>query len=243
MFLGKTVAVVIPAYNEERLIARTLEGLPAWVDQAIVVDDASRDRTSEVARRTKRPGLHVARHEENRGVGAALSTGYRLALERGAELVAVMAGDAQMDPADLAALLAPLAHGEADYTKGNRLAHPEVWRTMPLARLAGTFLLARLTRPLSGYWGLEDSQCGYTAISRAALLRLDLEGLYPRYGYPNDLLIQLGARRQRLAEVPVRPVYGDEQSGFRPLTVAPKILFVLGRAAARRALYHLRQPR
>jgi dolichol-phosphate mannosyltransferase len=234
----QTIAVVVPAYNEERLLPKTLASIPDFIDQVIVVDDASRDATSESALRSKRPGLTVERHAHNQGVGAAIVTGYKRALRQGADIVVVMAADAQMDPSDLRPLLAPIVEGHADYTKGNRLSHPEVFRVMPWSRLAGSYALSLLTRPLSGYWSLLDSQCGYTAIHRRALERLDLDALYPRYGYPNDLLIQLGARRLRAQDVTVRPVYGDETSGFRPLTVAPKIMYVLGRALVKRLAYH-----
>lgn len=234
MFLGRTVAVVVPAYNEERLIARTIQSIPSWVDEILVIDDASDDRTPKIVQTLSRPGLFLERHPQNQGVGAAIATGYRLALAHQIDLVAVMAGDAQMDPADLSAILRPVALGEADYAKGNRLAHPDVWRVMPLSRLVGTYALSLLTRPISGYWHLLDSQCGYTAISRKALLLLDLDSLYPRYGYPNDILVQLGSHKLKMVDVPVRPVYGEETSGFHPLTVAPRLLFVLARALARR---------
>lgn len=237
MRLGKVIAVVVPAYNEEKLLPRTLASIPAWVDQIIVVDDASQDNTASLAASLERSGLFVHQHPQNKGVGAAITTGYRIALQKGADIVAVMAGDAQMDPADLDQLLLPLLQGKADYAKGDRLSHPEVFQVMPWSRLFGSFALSLITRPLSGYWRLSDSQCGYTAITKEALHRLDLDGLYPRYGYPNDLLIQLGARKLRVVDVTVRPVYGEEVSGFRPLTVAPKILFVLGRSTARRLLY------
>jgi glycosyltransferase involved in cell wall biosynthesis len=266
---NQRIAVVIPAYNEERLLPKTLASIPAFVDSIIVVDDHSADHTSEVARTyqadapsaplnkarpqsapqtlsgssyasaIKLSNLHVERHSTNKGVGAAIVTGYKIAMEQNIDIVVVMAADAQMDPADLPALLRPVLNGEADYAKGNRLSHPSVFRVMPLSRLFGSYILSLLTRPLCGYWSLLDSQCGYTAIHQRALQKLSLDELYPRYGYPNDLLVQLGARKLRIQDVVVRPVYGDEVSGFRPMTVAPKILYVLGRAALKRAQYHL----
>lgn len=243
MFLGKSVAVVVPAYNEARLLPRTLASIPDFVDLVVVVDDGSVDATAAVARTCGAPErLRVVRHEYNRGVGAALATGYREAVEAGAQIIAVMAGDAQMDPADLPALLAPIAHGRADYAKGDRLAHPDVHRLMPLWRLCGGVVLSWLTRLTSGYWTLRDSQCGYTAISREALLALPLDRLYPRYGYPNDLLAWLNALGQRLEQVPVRPVYGDETSGIHPLWIIPRLGFVLVRSLTLRVWHkHLRR--
>jgi len=145
------IAIVVPAYNEARHIAHTLQGIPAFVDRIVVVDDGSRDRTAELAASSGDARVQIVRHARNRGVGAALKTGYAVAFAAGADVVAIMAGDGQMHPDDLRDLLAPVLRGEADYAKGDRLSHPEVWRAMPLARLLGTFALSLLTRPLSGY--------------------------------------------------------------------------------------------
>ncbi|MEM1417973.1 MAG: glycosyltransferase family 2 protein, partial [Myxococcota bacterium] len=135
------VAVVVPAYDEARLIDRALDAVPAWVDRIVVVDDGSRDATAArvLARREAR--VQLVRHARNRGVGAAIATGYRAAFDAGADVAVVMAGDAQMDPRDLAALLAPLARGEAGYAKGDRTRWPDVRRQMPRARLLGTRVL------------------------------------------------------------------------------------------------------
>jgi glycosyltransferase involved in cell wall biosynthesis len=229
LYLGKKIAVIVPAFNEERLLPSTLRSVPAFVDVVVVVDDASADATSAAAMNAGERVVLV-RHTHNRGVGAALATGYAEAVRLGAEVIAVMAGDAQMDSHDLPALLAPIARGEADYTKGNRFAHASVLRVMPFWRLCGGFILSWLTRVTSGYWSLHDSQCGYTAISRDAVRALPLERLYPRYGYPNDLLAWLNTLGCRVQEVPVRPVYGDESSGIDPVTIVPRLLFVLARS-------------
>jgi glycosyltransferase involved in cell wall biosynthesis len=241
MFRGLSVAVVVPAFNEERAIEAAIATVPQWVDHVIVVDDASRDRTSVVASRVAGPRVTVLRHEANRGVGAAIVTGYRRALALGADVAVVMAGDGQMDPADLPALLAHIADGRADYAKGNRFAHRSVWREMPRSRLVGNVLLSLATKVVSGYWLSWDSQCGYTAITRATLEVLDLDRLYARYGYPNDFLARLHAIGARVVDVPVRPVYGPAwKSGIRVRTVLHPILMVLARAWARRLWSELR---
>src|SRR5262249_7842112 len=147
------------------------------------------DDTSERARIN--PDIHVVRHATNRGVGRAIATGYREALVAGLDVAVVMGGDGQMDPRDLPALLNPIAEGIADYVKGNRFLHPDVWREMPPARIAGNLVLSAATRITSGYRHVFDSQCGYTAIHRDALAKLDLDVLWARYGYPNDLLSRL----------------------------------------------------
>jgi glycosyltransferase involved in cell wall biosynthesis len=229
---GSRVAVVIPARDEADWIAETVAGVPAFVDHVLVVDDASRDRTAALAAAAGDARLEVLRHPENRGVGAAIVTGYRRARALGAAAVAVLAGDGQMDPRDLPQVLGPVALGQADYVKGDRLRHPDVWRVMPLARLLGTAALAGVTRRAAGLVSLSDSQCGYTAISSRALDALDLGALWPRYGYPNDLILALAAAGLRIHEVPVRPVYRGEASGLRPRHLVT-ILYVIARGAYR----------
>ena len=233
MIESARIAVVVPAFNEAGWIAETVETMPDFVDHVVVVDDASSDATSAVARAARSARVEVIRHAENRGVGAAIITGYHRARALGADVVAVMAGDGQMDPADLAAVLRPILDGDADYVKGNRLLHPGVFRTMPPARLAGTAVLAWLTRHAAGLPSLGDSQCGYTAISAAALDALDLDAIWPRYGYPNDLLGALSRERLRVGEVVVRPVYRGEASGLRARHLVT-IGYLIGRVAYRR---------
>jgi glycosyltransferase involved in cell wall biosynthesis len=237
------IAVVVPAYNEEGWIAGTVRTMPGFVDHVIVVDDASRDRTSIEAGETGDPRVEVIRHADNRGVGAAIVTGYRRARALGADAIAVMAGDGQMDPDDLARVVLPIARGEADYVKGDRLAHPDVLRAMPAHRLAGTAALAFATRLAAGLDRLSDSQCGYTAIGARAIdaLGADLDALWPRYGYPNDLLGALARRHLRIHEVVVRPVYRGEASGLRPWHLAT-IGYVIGRVAWRRFVPERKQP-
>jgi glycosyltransferase involved in cell wall biosynthesis len=206
-------AVTVPAYNEERLILTTLAGMPPEVDAIYVVDDASSDDTWRVLGEVTDPRVRCIRHPHNRGVGAAIVTGYEQALRDGAQLLVVMAGDAQMDPADLPSLVAPVLDGTADYCKGNRFVHANR-RAMPRLRRWGGKGLALLTRVCTGL-AVDDTQCGYTALSARCARDLPLHTLWPRYGYPNDLLALLAQRGWRVAEVPVRPVYASETSGIR----------------------------
>jgi glycosyltransferase involved in cell wall biosynthesis len=232
MLEGSRLAVVVPAYNEERLLAVTLATMPSFVDLVIVVDDASRDGTPRVAQSAGNRVL-LERHAKNRGVGAAIVTGYRAAVGAGADVVAVMAADAQMHPEDLATVAIPVALGEVDYVKGDRFAHPHVIAIMPRARRMAGRVLSWLTRRAAGLASLSDSQCGYTAISARAIERLDLEQLFPRYGYPNDLLGMLARGGLSIRDVPVRPVYGNETSGVRPWHVLVILALIL-RIAVRR---------
>ena len=236
MYRHLRVAVVIPAYNERRAITETVATVPALADDVLVVDDASTDDTvaqaETAARIAARPDrVSVLRHAENRGVGGAIATGYRRALELGADVAVVMAGDGQMDPSDLPALLEPIADGVADYVKGNRFLHPAIWTTMPPTRIVGNVLLSAATRVTSGYRHVFDSQCGYTAIHRDALARIELDELFPRYGYPNDLLSRLRVAEMRVVDVPVRPIYGDHwKSGIHLGTAIHPIPWVLLRS-------------
>ena len=231
MYRDLSIAVVMPAFNEAVAIADAVASVPDWIDHLVVVDDASADDTATIAEAAGRRSYEVVRHPRNCGVGAAIVTGYRRALAHGFDVAVVMAGDGQMDPIDLPALLDPIAAGLADYAKGNRFRHREVWRQMPAARLVGNVLLSAATKVTSGYWHVFDSQCGYTAITRQALERIDLDRVFPRYGYPNDLLSRLHAAGMRVVDVPVRPVYGPGwKSGIRLHTVVHPVATVLLRS-------------
>lgn len=243
MYRSLTVSVVIPAFNEQRAIGPTVRTIPEWVDRVIVVDDCSSDETSANAREAlgDRAG-EVIRHAQNRGVGGAISTGYRRTLELGLDVAVVMAGDGQMDPDDLPALLDPIADDTADYVKGNRFKHPEIWSAMPPSRIFGNVLLSAATRVTSGYRHVFDSQCGYTAIHRRALLRIPLDALWTRYGYPNDLLSRLAIAQSRVVDVPVRPIYGEHwKSGINLGTAIHPIPYVLLRSWGNRIAAQLRK--
>jgi glycosyltransferase involved in cell wall biosynthesis len=233
------VAVVVPAYNEARLIAQTIRSIPSYVTHVVVVDDASTDATAQIVQRLEDPRVDLIRHRENRGVGAAIVTGYQRAFACGADACAVMAGDGQMDPRDLAPLLSPVLGGDADYAKGNRLAFRGARRLMPLSRWLGNLILAQLTSWVTGL-RVRDSQCGYTVLSRRAAELLPLGRLWQRYGYPNDLLGMVAERGLRVREIVVRPVYGNEKSGLGWRDALLVVPFVLARVGLRRVSRDLR---
>jgi glycosyltransferase involved in cell wall biosynthesis len=228
MLEGNSVAVVVPAYREEELIAATLGGIPGFVDRVYVVDDASPDGTAERARSFGDSRVVVIGHERNQGVGAAILTGYERALEDGIDVACVMAADNQMDPAELETLVRPVARGEVDYAKANRLFTGEAWRVIPRHRYVGNAVLSLLTKIASGYWHVADSQSGYTAISRPMLAQLDRDRIYRGYGFPNDMLVHLNVWNARVRDFPARPVYGvGERSGLKIRSVVPRISWLL----------------
>lgn len=272
MLSGKSVAVVVPCYNEAQQIRMVVETMPDFVDAIIAVDDSSRDKTLDIllsmqqtqyramvagtrrsangysssvyetannvllkTRAEQEREIHESRiyetdssrlvviaHPSNRGVGAAIASGYCYARDAGFDCTAVMAGDGQMDPAELASICAPVIEGRAEYSKGNRLKHRSANQVIPKIRYYGNSILSILTKIASGYWRISDTQTGFTAISHEALENIDLHSIYPRYGVPNDILVTLNIASFRITEVPIKPVYAvGEQTKMR----IPKVVF------------------
>ncbi|MEO8878295.1 MAG: glycosyltransferase family 2 protein, partial [Polyangiaceae bacterium] len=218
MLEGAQVVVIVPAFEEAPRLRRTLAGMPQFVDEIIVVDDASHDDTANVARKfgAEDRRVMIVSHEVNHGVGAAIVTGYRRALAMNGsarDAFVVMAGDGQMDPEDLPAVAMPIVTRAADYVKGDRYRSASR-ASIPLARRAVGEVLSRLTSAAIGQT-ISDSQCGYTAVSRGACKRLDLGSIWPRFGYPNDVLGALAILKMRIVEVEVRAIYADEESKLR----------------------------
>lgn len=240
MYKGKTIAVVVPAHNEAGQIPIVIGTMPTFLDYIAVVDDCSRDDTSAVVAQLQKQDDRVVlqRHEVNQGVGGAIATGYKWARDKGIDIAVVMAGDAQMDPSDLPALLDPVVEDRADYSKGNRLVTGEAFRTIPKVRYYGNAVLSLLTKIASGYWNVSDSQSGYTAINRRALSAIDWDAMYRRYGQPNDLLVRLNVANLRVVDVPVRPVYNvGEKSGIR----IHRVLFTIGWLVTRLFFWRLKE--
>jgi glycosyltransferase involved in cell wall biosynthesis len=227
VYEGRTVAVVVPAYNEEALVGSTVSGIPAFVDNIIVVDDCSKDETAVRAQNADKR-VEVIAHERNQGVGAAIITGYRRAIAIGVDVTCVMAADGQMDPDDLETLVRAIAVDETDYAKANRLFTGQAWQLIPRTRYLGNAALSFMTKIASGYWHVADSQSGYTAVNLETLKLLDLDRIYRRYGFPNDLLVHLNVFNRRVRDYPSRPIYGvGERSGIRLRHVVPKISWLL----------------
>jgi glycosyltransferase involved in cell wall biosynthesis len=240
MYRDKTIAVIVPAYNEEKLIGKVLATVPTFIDYVVVVDDASGDRTGEVVRAHQQEDSRVVYllHPKNEGVGGAIVTGYKWARDNDVSISVVMAGDAQMDPQDLPKLLDPVVDGEVDYSKGNRLFTGRAWEIIPKKRYLGNAVLSFLTKIASGYWHVADSQSGYGAVTLEVLKTIDLDSVYKRYGMPNDFLVRLNVYHFRVRDVPVNPIYGiGERSGIKIY----KVVFTLSLLLLKLFLWRLKE--
>ena len=209
-------AVVIPCYRVRRHIGGVLAKIGPEADVIFVVDDCCPEETGRFVEETvKDPRVRVIFHAENRGVGGAMVTGYRAALEDGAEIVVKLDGDGQMDPALIPQLTAPLRQRTADYAKGNRFFHPDYLLRMPKLRVLGNTLLSFANKLISGYWDLMDPANGFTAIHRTALRLVPLGKIDERYFFESDMLFRLNVARAVVVDMPMQAVYADEQSNLR----------------------------
>jgi glycosyltransferase involved in cell wall biosynthesis len=280
MLMNKTIAVVVPAYNEEKQIRHVIETMPDFVDRIIIVNDCSQDKTadivSEYINKNNLPSIadlrpDILAHPENKydraekvlkeqqqadidffiashivntdkssdrvilinnlkngGVGSAIARGYKWCRDNNIDCTAVMAGDGQMDPAELASICLPVINEDIDYVKGNRLIHGSARLIIPKTRFFGNSVLSILTKISSGYWHVSDTQTGFTAISLAALNAIVLHDIYKRYGMPNDMLVKLNIAFCTLKEVKIKPVYNiGEMSKMKITKVIPNISLLL----------------
>tara|TARA_Y100000589_G_C27179365_1_gene640111 strand:- start:14 stop:910 length:897 start_codon:yes stop_codon:yes gene_type:complete len=240
MMGGQTIGVVIPARNEEAHIGTVLETLPEFVDYAVVIDDGSTDATHKIASKASSPAEVTILQTKGLGVGAAIDLGHQYLLKTIEQpfVSAVMAGDGQMDPNDLAAVVQPILDDEADHVKGNRMSTPADIEQMPRQRRRASRILGWLTTLASGRV-TSDPQCGYTATSSDLLQQWDWERSWRGYGYPNYWLIHLSSQGWRVQGVRVKAVYGSEQSGIEPVRFFASVGSMMAVEHHRRAFKHL----
>lgn len=216
MYKEKSIAVVIPAYNEGELIENTLNGIPDYVDRMFVVHDAGTDDTIDrilkCSQNDKR--ISVIEHEKNKGLGQSLIDGYIESLASNTDITVIMAGDNQMHPDDLPSLLNKIIEENYDYVKGNRLLHQEV-AVMPKYRFIGNAILTILTKFATGYYFLMDPQAGYTAIKNSVLRKIPIQKMTKGYGYNADILCMLNIQRFKVTDVEIKPIYGKEKSKIK----------------------------
>jgi dolichol-phosphate mannosyltransferase len=210
-----TYCVILPAYNEGRHLATVVSRIPDWVGGIIIVDDASTDDTLRVAESLTDPRVRVERHETNRGVGGAMVTGFRAALDGGFDVAIKMDADDQMDARELPILVRPIELRMAEYVKGNRFRRTGRPSSMPRLRWFGNVVLSFLTKVASGYWHVFDPQCGFIAITAPTLRRLKLDGMARDYFFENDMLIRLNIIDARVVDVDTSSLYGGETSHVR----------------------------
>ena len=209
------IAVVLPCFRVKDRIASVLAGVGPEVSTIWVVDDACPEGTgAHVEASVGDPRVRVLRHDANRGVGAATLTGYRAAIEAGADIVVKLDGDGQMDPTSIPSLVEPILAGEADYVKGNRFHSLEGLRSMPTIRLVGNSILSFATKLSSGYWDLFDPTNGFTAIDAKVASALPLDKISDGYFFESDLLFRLGTHRAVVCDIPMAAHYGEEQSNL-----------------------------
>ena len=240
MYKDKTIAVVVPCYNEETQIERVIKTMPEFVDKIVVIDDFSDDRTAEIVESLAKTDskIELIKETQNRGCGGALAAGYIWARNNDFDIVVRMDGDGQMDPSELKLLLNPVVNGETDYAKGNRLFSGEAFEMIPKARYFGNAVLSLLTKIASGYWHVADSQSGYTAMNNNILKTLDWRFMYTRYGQPNHLLIMLNVYNFRVRDISIKPVYGvGEKSGMK----VRKVIFTLSWLLLKNFLWRMRE--
>jgi len=240
MYKEKIISVVVPAYNEEKLIKKTIESVPDFVDKIVVTNDVSKDKTREIVEEVMKINSKVIiiNHKTNQGVGGSIASGYNWSRDNDIDIAVVMAGDGQMDPSDMPALLNAIIEKGADFAKGNRLLTQGVRKSMSRFRFFASQILSLLTKMASGYWHVIDPQCGYTAINKKALQRIDFDKMYKRYGQPNDLLVRLNVANMRVKDVEIKPVYNvGEKSGIN----YGKLFFTLSRLLFKDFLWRLKE--
>lgn len=239
MYKNNKITVVIPAYNEQLLLKKTIDSVPEFVDKIVVIDDKSTDNTKQILQQQAQnsPDKIIALyHNKNQGCGGALSTGYKWCITNDIDIAVRMDGDMQMDATEMPTLLDPIIEKNYDYTKGNRLFTGEAWKMIPKVRYFGNSVLSLMTKVASGYWHIADSQSGYTAINKKALHTIKWDYMYKRYGQPNDLLVRLNVENFRVKDLPIKPIYNvGEKSGIK----IGRVVFTLSRLLFRKFIWRL----
>ena len=212
----ESIGVVIPTFRARQQILAVLGAIGPEVSRIYVVDDCCPDRSGDyVLQHCQDRRLCVIKHDENRGVGGAVITGYQAAIADNMKVIVKIDSDGQMDPALLPDFAMPILQGEADYTKGNRFFDLERISEMPRLRLIGNAALSLMTKLSTGYWNLFDPTNGYTAIHADVAARLPFHKISKRYFFESDMLFRLNTFRAVVVDVPMDAKYGDEQSNLK----------------------------
>ncbi len=233
------IAVVIPCYRVTRHVLKVIDAIPASVDLIICVDDACPDDSGQfIETSCSDARVRVVRHAVNQGVGGAVMTGYRMAIDLACDVLVKIDGDGQMDPGLLPLFVAPILRGEADYTKGNRFWDLTHIRRMPLARRLGNLGLSFFAKLSTGYWDVFDPTNGYTAIHARVAAHLPMGSISNRYFFETDVLFRLNTLRAKVVDVPMDARYGEEESHLNVRYAVFEFGFKHGRNFAKRILYN-----
>ena len=234
------IVVIIPAYRVEHELDAVLQSIPAYVRHVVVVNDASPDGTAEVIQQACRLDERIVpiTHAKNQGVGGAMISGYRKALELGCQIVVKLDGDGQMSPGDIPALIAPLIAGQADFSKGNRFRDFLALSRMPIVRRVGNVALSFLAKSATGYWNCFDPTNGFLAMRSEVLVQLPLERIHRTYFFEISQLSQLYLVGACLRDVPIPARYADEKSSLSILRVLGEFPPALFGVFLRRILLH-----
>lgn len=236
--MKRSVVIIIPAYRVERHIRNVITSVPKWVKNIIVVDDASPDQTGKIVKDLQSQDNRIIyiRHEKNQGVGGAMITGFKKALEINADIMVKVDGDDQMDLSFLPNLVCPLENGEADYAKGNRFIHYSSLRKMPLIRRLGNLVLSFLVKAASGYWNIFDPTNGFIGIRKEVLAILPLEKIDKGFFFETSMLANLYLINAKVVDIPMPARYGEESSNLKVSRVLIEFPFKLLRVLIRRLL-------
>ena len=211
-----SICVVIPAYKVSKHLVNVIKSIGPEVSKIIVVDDACPELSGETLRKVVSDSrLEVIHHTANKGVGGAVKTGYRRALEQGFEVIVKIDGDGQMDSSKIPALIEPILNDRSDYTKGNRFFGIEAIQQMPKIRIVGNLVLTFMAKFSTGLWHIFDANNGFTAIRGSTLNELNLDKIDNRYFFESDMLFRLNINQARVIDIPLPAIYGEEKSNLR----------------------------
>lgn len=240
MYKKLTVAVVIPCYNEEKLITETIDGLPDFIDTIIAVNDASKDKTIDVLTSLKKKNkkLAIVDNKINQGVGGALIAGYEYALKNtDATAIGIVAGDAQFDTSYLAPMLDVFIEENADYVKASRFFHREAFKKMPRYRQFGNIFISLLTKFSTGYYTITDITNGCGFLRRSIIEKVDFEFVQKRYDYETSMLTALSIANAKVIDHAVPAIYGEETSTIKLIPTALRNLRAVWTGFWRRVYY------
>ena len=215
------IAVVIPSYKVKNHILGVISSIGPEVSRIYVVDDYCPHGSGDFVKETiSDDRVVVIRHAKNQGVGGAVMTGYRAAIDDGMQIIVKVDGDGQMDPSLIPRFVQPIIDKEADYTKGNRFFDLEAVKSMPTARLFGNAILSFMTKLSSGYWNIFDPTNGYTAVHADVAKHLPFNKISRRYFFETDIFFRLNTLRAVVLDVPMEAKYAEEVSNLKISGVA-----------------------